>query len=70
MNNINELKSHTLPSSSRIKQAESWIIRLKDSDLEDPDDYDLYNNALSIIIEAIESGKYHIKRRYERNASM
>lgn len=67
MNDINELevlKEHTLPD--RIKLAESWIIRLKDSDLEDPDDYDLYNNALSIIIEAIESGRYHIKRRYTK----
>lgn len=51
----------TLPD--RIKLAESWIIRFQDSDLEDPDDYDLYNNALSIIIEAIESGRYHLTRR-------
>ena len=67
MNDINELealKTHTLPD--RIKLAESWIIRLKDSDLTDPDDFDLYYNALSIIIEAIESGRYHIKRRYEK----
>jgi len=65
MNDINELevlKTRTLPD--RIKLAESWIIRLKDSDLQDPDDYDLYCNAIDIIVEAIESGKYHMKRNY------